>query len=65
VGLKHKIMDKKLLHGQLMNEHRLITNEISDIKAANFELTKDQKERVSQLESRLKMIAHKLYHLYK
>lgn len=48
-----------------MNEHRLITNEISDIKAANFELTKEQKERVSQLENRLKMIAHKLYHLYK
>ena len=26
-------MDKKILHGKLMNDHRAIINEISDIKA--------------------------------
>jgi hypothetical protein len=64
VGLKKIIMDKRILHGQLMNEHRLISNEISDIKASSFELNKEQKEKVQQLEGRLKYIANKLYTLY-
>lgn len=57
-------MDKRILHGQLMNEHRLISNEISDIKASSFELNKEQKEKVQQLERRLKDVANKLYNLY-
>jgi hypothetical protein len=65
VGLKKYIMqDKRIIHGQLMNEHRMISNEISDIKVANFELTKEQKERISQLERQLKIISGKLYTLY-
>lgn len=58
-------MDKKILHGKLMNEHRLISNEISDIKASSFELTKEQKEKVAILENKLKLIAQQLYVLYK
>ena len=57
-------MDKRIIHGQLMNEHRLISNEIADIKASSFELNKEQKEKVQQLEGRLKDIANKLYTLY-
>lgn len=57
-------MDKRIIHGQLMNEHRLISNEIADIKASSFELNKEQKEKVQQLEGRLKDIANKLYNLY-
>ena len=57
-------MDKRIIHGQLMNEHRLISNEIADIKASSFELNKEQKEKVQQLEWRLKDIANKLYTLY-
>ena len=57
-------MDKRMIQGQLMNEHRLISNEIADIKAASFELTKEQKQRISELEMRLKMIAQQLYNLY-
>jgi hypothetical protein len=64
VGLKNKIMDKRIIQGQLMNEHRMISNEIADIKASSFELTKEQKQRISELEMRLKMIAQKLYKLY-
>lgn len=64
MGLKNKIMDKRIIQGQLMNEHRLISNEIADIKASSFELTKEQKQRISELEFRLKMIAQKLYKLY-
>lgn len=57
-------MDKRIIHGQLMNEHRLISNEIADIKASSFELNKEQKEKVQQLEGRLKDVANKLYILY-
>lgn len=57
-------MDKRIIQGQLMNEHRLISNEIADIKASSFELTKEQKQRISELEMRLKIIAQKLYRLY-
>lgn len=57
-------MDKRIIQGQLMNEHRLISNEIADIKASSFELSKEQKQRISELEMRLKMIAQKLYKLY-
>ena len=57
-------MDKRIIHGQLMNEHRIISNEIADIKASSFELNKEQKEKVQQLEGRLKDIANKLYTLY-
>ena len=53
-----------MIQGQLMNEHRLISNEIADIKASSFELTKEQKQRISELEMRLKMIAQQLYNLY-
>lgn len=57
-------MDKRIIQGQLMNEHRMISNEIADIKASSFELTKEQKQKISELEMRLKMIAQKLYKLY-
>ena len=58
-------MDKRIIHGQLMNEHRLISNEIADIKASNSELSKEQKERIQKLEFLLKEISYKLYNLYK
>lgn len=58
-------MDKRIIHGQLMNEHRIISNEISDIKASNSELSKEQKERIQKLEFLLKEISYKLYNLYK
>ena len=66
MGLKHKlsIMDKRVIHGKLMNQHRLITNEISDIKASNYELTNEQKEKINQLERELIMIMNQLRNLY-
>jgi hypothetical protein len=58
-------MDIRVMHGKLMNEHRMISNEISDIKVSNYELTKEQKERVDYLEKQLTMIAGRMYNLYK
>jgi len=57
-------MDKKELQGRLMNEHRMITNQISDIKANNFELTQENKKEIAELERKLKIVAYKLYTLY-
>ena len=36
--------DKRILQGKLMNSHRLITNEIADIKAKNIEPTEEDKK---------------------
>jgi hypothetical protein len=64
VGLKKKNMDKKVVHGKLMNQHRLISNEIADIKASSYELSPQQKERVNNLERQLMMIMNQLHQLY-
>jgi hypothetical protein len=48
-------MDKHLaqkLYGQLLNEHRRITNEISDIRAANYELPQEDKKKIEELQGR-------------
>jgi len=56
--------DKRILQGKLMNSHRLITNEIADIKAKNFETTEEDKKKIKKLEGQLKLIAESLYVLY-
>jgi hypothetical protein len=56
--------NKKILHGQLMDQHRKLTNEVSDIKASSFELNESQKKRILELENQIKIIATKLYTLY-
>jgi len=56
--------DKKLLQGALMEQHRRTVNEIADIKAEKFELTEDDKRKISKLENDLKLIAQRLYTLY-
>lgn len=55
---------QRILHGQLMSEHRRLTNEISDIKAQSFELNEEQKKRIQALEAEIKRIAEQLYTLY-
>jgi hypothetical protein len=57
-------MDKKVVHGKLMNQHRLISNEIADIKASAYELSPEQKQRVNGLERQLMMIMNQLHQLY-
>ena len=58
------MQDKRIIHGQLMNEHRRLGNEIADIKANSFELKEDEKKQIATLENQLKFIAEKLYRLY-
>jgi hypothetical protein len=57
-------MDKRVIHGKLMNQHRIISNEIADIKASSYELSESQKQRVKELERQLLMITNQLYNLY-
>ena len=56
--------DKRILQEKLMNSHRIIINEIADIKANSFELNNEEKQRISKLENDLKLIAQRLYTLY-
>jgi hypothetical protein len=53
-----------ILQGALMEQHRRIINEIADIKAEKFELTEEDKQKITNLESQLKEIAQRLYVLY-
>jgi hypothetical protein len=56
--------DKRILQGKLMNSHRLIINEIADIKAKNIEPTEEDQKQIKKLEGQLKLIADSLYRLY-
>jgi predicted ATP-binding protein involved in virulence len=58
-------MDKRIIHEQLLNEHRMLINKISDIKSQSVELNPQQKNEISNLEKKVKLIAEKLYNLYK
>jgi hypothetical protein len=53
-----------ILQGALMEQHRRVINEIADIKAEKFELTEEDKQKISKLELQLKEIAQRLYVLY-
>jgi hypothetical protein len=56
--------DGRILQGALMEQHRRIINEIADFKAEKFELTEEDKQKISKLELQLKEIAQRLYVLY-
>lgn len=58
-------MDKRIIHGQLMNEHRLISNEISDIKANNYELNENEKRKIHKLKQRQLLIMKQIENLFK
>jgi hypothetical protein len=44
--------NKKVIYETILNEHRRITNEISDIKANSYELNDEEIKRVKDLQSR-------------
>jgi hypothetical protein len=57
------MQDKRIIHGQLMNEHRRLANEVADIKAQNYELNDEQKQRVADLQRRQMVIMKQLENL--
>jgi hypothetical protein len=56
--------DSRILQGALMEQHRRIVNEIADIKSANFELSEEDRKKITNLEQQLKEVAQRLYVLY-
>jgi hypothetical protein len=62
---KYNMQDKRIIHGQLLNEHRIILNEISDIKANSYELNDEEKIKVADLQKRQFMIMKQLENLLK
>ena len=59
------MQDKRIIHGQLMNEHRRLANEIADIKANSYELNEEEKKKVGELQRRQMMIMKQLENLFK
>jgi hypothetical protein len=59
------MQDKRIIHGQLMNEHRILANEIADIKANSYELNEEEKRKVAELQRRQFIIMKQLENLLK
>ena len=57
------MQDKRIIHGQLMNEHRKLANEIADIKANSYELNEQEKIKVAELQRRQLIIMKQLENL--
>ena len=55
---------KAQTYGNLLNVHRQISNQISDIKSENFELNQEQIQKVRALESKQIEIMAKIKQLF-
>ena len=55
---------KAQTYGNLLNAHRQISNQISDIKSENFELNQEQIQKVRALESKQIEIMAKIKQLF-
>ena len=55
---------KRLLYESLLNQHRTISNQISEIKSRNFELTAEDKNEIVKLERRLIEIMNQMKNLF-
>jgi uncharacterized protein YdcH (DUF465 family) len=42
----------EVIYGRLLNEHRRILNEISDINANSYELSDEEKRKVQELQKK-------------
>ena len=56
--------DKKLLYDSLLNQHRVISNQINEIKGRNIEPTPDDKKEIKKLENKLIEIMNQLRVLF-
>jgi hypothetical protein len=56
--------NKQLIYESLLNEHRRITNEISDIKANSYELNEEEKKKVKELETNQVQLMNQMKFLF-
>ena len=52
------------MYESLLNEHRTVSNKISDIKPRNFEQTDEDKKEIQKLERRLIEIMNQMKSLF-
>ena len=55
---------KAQMYGNLLNEHRRISNKISDVKSENFELNPEQSKKVRELEAQQVSLMEKIKSLF-
>ena len=55
---------KAQMYGNLLNEHRRISNKISDVKSENFELNPEQSNKVRELEAQQVSLMEKIKTLF-
>jgi hypothetical protein len=56
--------NKKMIYESLLNQHRTVSNQISEIKSRNFEPTEDDKKDIQKLERRLIEIMNQMKSLF-
>jgi len=56
--------NKKIMYESLLNQHRLVSNQIGEIKSRNFELTEEDKKEIQKLEKRLVDIMNQMKSLF-
>lgn len=57
--------NKKLLYENLLNQHRTVSNKISEIKTRNFEPSELDKKEIKMLEGRLLQIMNQMKVLFR
>jgi hypothetical protein len=55
---------KKTMYESLLNQHRLVSNQISDIRSKNFEHSEEDKKEILKLEVRLIEIMNQMKSLF-
>lgn len=55
---------KAQMYGSLLNDHRNISNKISDLKAKNFEISNEDRFEISKLENNLLQIMEQIKKLF-
>ncbi len=57
-------MNKQAEYERLLNEHRNVSNQISDIKAESFELNDEQRGKIKNLENKLVDLMNQMKRLF-
>jgi hypothetical protein len=56
--------DVRLIYESMLNEHRKLQNEISDIKANSFDLNPEERKKVQELENRQAQLMNQMRVLF-
>jgi hypothetical protein len=54
----------EVIYGQLLNEHRKVLNEISDINAKSYELSDSDKQKIKELQVRQVQLMNQMKMLF-